>query len=231
MIRQVFLLVMSDPGRVIELLSWKVVLAIVGYRERVHNRLFAMDLNAFGPYTWRWRWLRDLVDRVSPFDPWTGYRRKAIRRVLWPLTHPVWTLRRRSLRISYTILDRVLPYIGPGKFGSNSAQNAIKAEWLLDHDEWAEATTGDAIDWFRHVSLFTSIRVPWSLEPEHWLMTLDSHGFVYVQQYDTARTAKTAFDEEDAEYERTMQPFDEDVYDYRDAVDHGEFDDTEGVRA
>ena len=210
-LRERLSLIIDRPDALLVLGQWRLRLALVAFRERIHDRLFRMDLNRVGPDYWRWRWLRDLVDRVSPFDPWRGYKRVAIRRVLWPLTNPRWTLKRRTLRFAYSLLAKVTPYTGPGKFGGMWAPAAVKAEWLLEHDEYADDTTGDAIDYDRHLSIFRDIDVPWSLEPEHWLLVVDSNGFVYADQYDSEKTVDVAFEEERAEYERTFQPFDEDI--------------------
>lgn len=160
----------------IEFIVWQIKLALVSYREKVKDREASLTYR-YATYGWRWRWLRDFVDRISTFDRWEGYSRVRSRRWLWKLSHPTVTMRLASLRWSLAILNQIAPYVGPGKYEGNDPRRALMIEWLDNHAEYASNTTGST-EWGLFVMLFTDLDVPWSRMPEAWVVTTDGRGFV-----------------------------------------------------
>lgn len=175
-----------------EFIVWSIRLWLVGYRQRVKDRLWSIESWwSLGPdgLFWHWHWLRDLVDRLSPFDPRRGYRRGRLRGWLWYLSHPRFVQKRHSLRLVLAILDRIAPYTGPGRFEGNAPQMALKVEWLSSVSEDASDTAGDTDRFGLFVMLFEGIFVPWSRQSEDWIVMIDSSGFVDGYRPTEAREA------------------------------------------
>lgn len=176
----------------IEFISWRVRLWLVDYRWRVKSREQLLTYRYMW-YGWPWRWLRDFVDRASTFDQWEGYSSVRFRRWLWKLSHPLITMRLASLRWVIAILNRISPYVGPGRFEGLEPSTALKVEWLDSNTEWADGYSGDLSISPLVGHLFTEAAVPWSRQPEHWFITCDTQGFRYGHQFGSAEAARVEF--------------------------------------
>ena len=161
--------------RYTEYLRWRVRLALVDRGQRVRDRELALLMGQEfidGPFA-------RFVDKVSPFDRTVGYRRVGLRRLLYNIRYPVarvkilWT--RLVKDLIYTMVEQ--PSLGRYEGSFYDPATTLKVEWLDNHSEYSNETTGDT-DSYMWAALFETINVPWSLVPETWLLTVDYHGFV-----------------------------------------------------
>jgi hypothetical protein len=186
---------------VIEFVRWQFRLLALRVREHARSRRFTVDQQHYNAFVEMKR-LNRFLDRVSPFSPSDGYQRVFIRRAMSRLAQPRRSLRRTWWRAAERLMNRVAPYTGPGKFeGFSNPADAIKAEWLYRHSEYAEDTTGDSVrsQWS---AIFTSLDVPWSRQPEHWIIGEDAFGFVTASRYEIEDDAQHDFAQEQLAYER-----------------------------
>lgn len=123
------------------------------------------------------------LDRISPFDPAVGYRRKRLRGVLYRLRYPRYSLGRWWWGMVESLTAGA--WIGPGRYEGNDPRDRLRAEWLDMHREYATREAGD-VEEAGHVTAFVDLDVPWSRRPETWLMEQDSRGFVEVWRCDEA---------------------------------------------
>lgn len=184
----------------IEFIRWQVRLWAADYRALVRRREDSVTWK-YQTYGWRWRWLHDLVETVvSPFDPWSGYRRQPLRALLWKATHPLVTMRLASLRWALKILNRFAPYTGPGRFEALDPRAALKAEWLVANTDWADKEVGGG-EYGSYWLLL--VDVPWRRPPvslESWIVNIDYYGFVGVEQFVDEDAADARFDEIERDY-------------------------------
>jgi hypothetical protein len=161
----------------IEFVGWRIRLFAVRQRYAAAAR----TARAAGHFDWlvkEMRWSR-LVDRVSPWMPDRGYKRRRLRRLLWLIRFP-----RRTLRL--WIDERIFlvaghfVYVGPGRYEGNEPENRLKAEWLDANMDLAEETTGEASYFGLFAAAFYDLPVPWSRKRESWLLTTGEQGFVDV---------------------------------------------------
>ena len=161
-------------SRAIEVLAWKARLAIADYSRVLKDRAFILRLRT--PYEQKLTFAR-FVDRVSPFSPRVGYKRVELRRWLYRLRFPLTSLRFAAYSVGIAIADRIVEPMGLGRYEAMNPSAAIKTEWLDSHSEYANETTGDS-DLYVWAALFHLIEVPWSFEPQTWVITVDSRGSV-----------------------------------------------------
>lgn len=194
--------------RYTEYVGWRIRLWLAGYGRRVVDRTTQLAISrSYG----EGRFDR-LVSIVSPWEAGVGYRRVGFRRMAYRLRHPLDTLRFMSLDIVETIVYGLVERPPVGRFNSWDPQWSMKAEWLDQHSEYANAETGDT-DWYQFVSLFLNLDVPWSLKPESWIVAVDQRGFVYADKYNDMFEAQARFDEIEHDYELTQ--LDEDPFENR----------------
>lgn len=186
----------------IEFVRWQVLLWLAGFRDRVVSRERRLTMY-YADYGWPERWLRDLVERISPFDPLVGYRRVVIRRVLWKVTHPLITERLASLRWVIRILNLVA-YTGPGRYEQFDGPSRMKVEWLDSNTELASDTTGESEGFGIWVAAFVDFDVPWSRMPENWLLSVNSFGFVAAEVFDDEDDLMADFGETVSRYTRWL---------------------------
>ncbi len=163
----------------IELISWKTRLLLVGYRDRVAWQQYQAANS--GPTDFQ-PLIRGLVNRLSPFDHAVGYRRQWLRLLLWFITHPLMTLRQDLLSVTLRLLSRIAPHVSPGRYEGMEGARALKAEWLDVNTELADQATGESEVFGLWAAVFTELNVPWSRKPEQWLLTVDSNGFTHATQ-------------------------------------------------
>lgn len=193
----------------IEFIVWQVRLWLVDYRDRVAYREQGITLNLSNMFwLWPWRWTRDMVDRLSPFDPYAGYSRRPLRRFLWIVFHPLRWQRLTSLRLVIRILNRVDGGTPRGRYEGNSSSRALIAAWLDEHSEYASRSTG-SVDWGVALDLFENLDAPWSRKPESWLLSHDHHGFVTADQFYYAASAIEVFEATDRDYVNDEENVDE----------------------
>lgn len=162
------------------IVGWKVRFAAIDAHDEAGRRRVVVDM----PPSPAW------LDRISPFDPSVGYRRRRLRGVLYRLRYPRYAVPRWWRG---TVESATRPaWIGPGRYEGNDPRDRLRAQWLDMHREWASLEAGDAEDG-GHVSAFVDMRVPWAYRRETWLMESDSQGFVSVWRCDEAY-AKGAVD-------------------------------------
>lgn len=179
----------------IEYLRWQVRLWLVGFGQRVRER--EIQLTARTTYDRDTRFAR-FVDRVSPFG-WGGYKNIRLRRLLYTLRYPMTKQRFWSLSLVLTTVYSLAPRPALGRYTDYNPQRSLKAEWLDEHSEYAGETTGDS-DVYFWAALFPDLVVPWSLKPETWVLTVDSHGFV-----DAAQDAVDWYNEIATDYEPVFE--------------------------
>jgi hypothetical protein len=165
---------------------WAIDLWLVGLRERLvaaYRRASNSDrLETYGRFA-------SFVDRVSPWTPSTGYRRLVLRKALYHLWYPRWYLWRFTTQTALRIVTRLAPYTGPGRFEAMDAAMALKAEWLDAHNEYHTSQAGGG-DYPLSQLLFLDLDVPWSTEPESWILEYDEMGFIYASQFENATEAR-----------------------------------------
>lgn len=171
-----------------ERLSWAVRMRLADYVPVLRYRALRIAVDypfEDGPYA-------RFLDLVSPFDSQRGYRRRRLRRLLYIVRHP------RHLRLDlYRFVGHlILRFVGhphAGRYEGMGPSLAMKVEWLDDHSEYADATTGDSGWLGGWTALFLDLDVPWSRDPESWSINVDSQGFVTGWQYDDADEARDDF--------------------------------------
>ena len=174
---------------------WAIRLALVRLGERLETfsarrtraSTAAIERVANGPFG-------RFVDRVDPWIVGVGYRRRVLRRTLYSLRLPQLIVRDVSWEIANRLHRPVL-----GRFEGHGAENALKAQWLVDE---AEPTTsfGNWTEWIS-VSAWLDYDVPWSTEPEHWIGILDGHGFWTLEQHVDKATALARLDDLEREWD------------------------------
>lgn len=218
-----FVWFLGRPGDAFAWLGWRAKLWLVGWRDRVKDRERSLTMY-YQWYGWRWRWLRDIVDRISPFDINDGYRNRRLRSVIWKVSHPVITQKLASLRWVLRVTGW-LPYIGPGKYEQMDPQTRLKVEWLDARYEDATETTGE-VDFGEHIWAFVDYEVPWSREPENWTLSVNHMGFVGAAVYTDADELWREFEITRNRYEQWLNANDpshvhgdgEDVGDWRSEI-------------
>jgi len=160
-----------------EYLHWQVRIWLVRFGARCHERVVRFHVQT------KWKdesesGFARYVDRVSPWITNTGYKRGWLRRTLYKIRYPRWFIR----RFTFETLERLTYRPRFGRYeGQSDPADALKAEWLDTHSEYATDTTGDS-DTYIWAALFQSFDVPWSRKPETWLVIVDTHGFVDVEE-------------------------------------------------
>jgi hypothetical protein len=192
----------------IEYVRWRARLWLVGWRERIEHQSRMATLSSADrwPPTGRYT---DFVNRVSPFTP-NGYKRRRLRRLLWLLRNPRRMLRRDLLWILRGLVVRFAPWVGPGRFECMDYRTRLKAEFLVDNPDLILDETGDT-EFFGLFAMLYDLDPPWSREPEVWLVTIDQQGFIYATEYSSLNFADQAFREIKQDFERSTEPFPEDV--------------------
>jgi hypothetical protein len=189
---------------VIEFIRWRVRLMLVSYKDRVSTRERQLTYQ-YATYGWRWRWLRDLVDNVvSPFDPWRGYRRRPLRSLLWKVTHPLVTERLASLRWVLKVLDHIAAEYGPGRYEQMDPATRLKVEWLDANSELSSETTGESEMFGQWMAAYIDLDVPWSRQPENWILATSHMGFVSAAFYEDESDLWSDFGKVQQEYERWL---------------------------
>lgn len=176
---------------VITFLLWQVRLWLVGFGQRVRDREVQLAV--------RTTWDHDtpfarFVDRLSPFSSMTGYKRRSLRRTLYALRYPIVQQRFWSLSLVLLIVYRLVPRPSLGRYEGSfyDPSRALKTEWLDDHSEYAEMTTGST-SWGMWYALFNRLDVPWSLRPETWILKVDGQGFVGAEWFSDHKEAMADF--------------------------------------
>lgn len=174
-------------------LRWQVRLALVRAKARIFVR-WERAMSAFAVPLGKdpLDWFERFVDRLSPWIEGKGYAHVWRRRLLYKLRFPRWYLRRWLWSTAYTIVDRLAPYTGPGRLEGNDPETRLKVGWLDEHNEYADSFAGGG-DYPLSQYLFADMPVPWSRQPEHWIVKYDEQGFVMGEQLDSATDAKVAF--------------------------------------
>ncbi|HEX5016587.1 MAG TPA: hypothetical protein VFX15_03255 [Actinomycetes bacterium] len=191
--------------RYLDLVRWAIRLWLVETKERLEWRIDGLSARAYYTLDQRPR-LMAFVDRLSPWDGARGYRRVWIRRLV---TRPFfWRVWPRSLALR--ILSRFAPYVGPGKFEGVARSDQLKARWLYDHSEYMHASDGDTYEYGLWFGVFLDLDVPWSREPESWMLSEDSSGFVYAYHALNAEAAEIAFDNDQHAYNDWLDEANED---------------------
>lgn len=163
---------------------WRVRLWRVRQNDRARHRFVRHSIRGV-PVS---QTVERIVGRVSPFDPKVGYKRRWIRRWGYRLRFP----RTAIATAWWTAVIRVTQSatIGPGRYEGNMSTERPKVAWL-DESEPTDAAGDVEVD--EHRRLFADVDVPWSDEPEHWVLTTDDEGFVYGDRYVTESAAVQAF--------------------------------------
>lgn len=182
--------------RYLTFLLWQARLWLVGYGQRVRDREQILAIRT----TWDEHTpFARFLDWLSPFSPEGGYKRRPLRRWLYRARHPIEVQCFWSLALVQSIVYRLVPRPSLGRYEFGDAGYQLRAEWLDTHSEYADYTTGDS-GWGMWYALFDRLDVPWSLQPETWLMKVDSQGFVGVEQYSDPDEAMADFQAYDRSY-------------------------------
>ena len=180
-----------------EYLRWRVRLALERYATRVNDSYHRHQANVtLSDGTSRFD---RFVDRLSPFDRLTGYRRVFVRRLLYHLRYPRWYLVRALHELARRALVDYTPR--PGRYEGETSPR--QTAWFDENSEWATASTGD-IDWIAAYDLFL-ITPPWSRQLESWIVSHDDRGFVSAQQFDNPVEAQRVFARIEHDYERQLE--------------------------
>lgn len=200
----------------IEFVIWQIRLWLTGARWRSCSRHFSEAMRWHNTIAHAGR-LERIADRLSPWTK-TGYRRTWLRKLLYRVRFARRFLVMTAWAGWCRLLTRFAPYVGPGRFeGIYDPRNAIKAEWLYDHSEYAAETTGDIGDGDpQHSMIFSDLDVPWSRYPETWILGIGPSGFVSASQYDDDGQAWYEFRDEDLAIQRSHTEDDEPFESYFD---------------
>jgi hypothetical protein len=215
-----FLTRRSTVTRIVEFIRWRVQLWLVAALDHADWSKWRASQRAHDAFVGKRR-LMAFLDRVSPFTPETGYRRSRIRRIASRISVPWLSTKRTFWNVAYSLLKRVAPYTGPGRYRGNESADQLKAEWLDGHTEYAGEMTGESESFGVWAALFAEIDVPWSLKPESWLLTTDSQGFVGIGRDDLA-TLGARFEEIERDYTRWLINTESDSEHEQRMVDEGD---------
>lgn len=172
-------------------LLWQTRLWLVGFGQRVRDREQILAIRT----TWDSHTLfARFVDAISPWQPERGYKRVRLRRWLYRLRYPVTAQRFWSLTLVQAIVYRLVPRPSFGRYEAHGARYQLMAEWLDQHSEYADRTTGNTDTWI-YAALFDNIEVPWSLKPETWLMTVDFQGFIDIRLHSEGYDVVSQFED------------------------------------
>lgn len=196
----------------IEFIVWQVRLWLVDARWRAKDRRFSLGQQRYNAFIDRKR-VQAFLDRVSPWIANTGYDRTWIRRVAFYVTVPRLALVYSFWRVTFNVLDRLAPYVGPGRFELfYQPRDALKAEWLYDHSEYATDEFGDVETAYQYNWFFEESAVPWSRDPETWIMSITAQGFVTASYFEILGDAQVLFERERDAFDRlTAEPDDDDL--------------------
>lgn len=189
----------------IEFVRWQVRLFLADYREAVGERIIWI-MSHSRPWIGDESRFDRLVDRLSPWDHETGYRNLWLRRFLYTARSPLVFIRLRSLELSLGLLQRITPYTGPGKYeGMLMPSTRLKAEWLDEHSEYADQWCGDLTIYPLCNWLFAGLDVPWSRQPESWVLERDEMGFVIALQYENVTEAEIAYGGAEYRFDKAVE--------------------------
>lgn len=195
----------------IEFIRWSIQLSLVNYQRLVRDRIAQMVMRT------KWeensRFAR-FVDRMSPWQAMVGYKRRPLRRLFYVLRFPITESRFLSLYMANRLLGHITPYTGPGRYEAMDPRNRLKAEWFDQHSEYASASIGDLEIYPYRNWLFASLDVPWSRQPESWVMEADEQGFIVVLQYENEVEARSAFSGAEYRFDEAMHEQEQDDFGY-----------------
>lgn len=176
-------------------LLWQVRLALVRFGNRLDDRQMRLNSRQYDIFD------RDAATRFTRFinhvSPWianTGFRRVWIRKWLYPLRYPTVIGNLRITRAFARLVRPLIPYVGPGRFDGVDSTQRLQVEWLhYWNNERATAEAGDLNEYPLFQWLYADLDVPWSREPESWIVEQDEMGFVTGMKFESVTEARISF--------------------------------------